>query len=56
VTATSVHAQPISRDQLLEPITAVATSSSLRLQVPPVPKTLTVHPRAMRRTFNNPHR
>jgi hypothetical protein len=38
VTATSVHIQLIPRDQLMEPITAVATCSSIRLQVPPVPK------------------
>ena len=54
VTATSVHIQLIPRDQLLEPITTVATCSSIRLQVPPVPKPWHRIHAPSRRTFNNP--
>jgi hypothetical protein len=54
VTAKSVHIQLIPGDQLLEPITTVATCSSIRLQVSPVPKPWhRIHALSLR-TFNNP--
>ena len=55
VTAKSVHIQLIPRDQLLEPITTVATCSSIRLQVSHVPKPWhRIHALSLR-TLNNPH-
>jgi hypothetical protein len=54
VTAKSVHIQLIPGDQRLEPITTVATCSSIRLQVSPVPKPWhRIHALSLR-TFNNP--